>query len=59
MSELIDVYKIARLLKVCPRTVLRWVKRGRLPQGVKIEHSRRWDFDEVAAAIEKIKRGQE
>jgi predicted DNA-binding transcriptional regulator AlpA len=57
MNDLINVYKLARLLKASCRTVNRMVKRRDLPPGIKVgPRLRRWEMnDELAAAIQKIK----
>jgi predicted DNA-binding transcriptional regulator AlpA len=57
LEPLLTVADLERLLRVDRRTVRRLWERGQLPPPLKIGGSNRWKSDEIADALERLRRG--
>lgn len=49
--------ELARSLGVSRSVIYVWVRRGLIPQGLKIGHVRRWRVSEVRKALEEMNKG--
>jgi predicted DNA-binding transcriptional regulator AlpA len=56
LEPLLTVEDLERLLRVDRRTVRRLWKRGQLPQPLKLGGSNRWKAEDIAAALERLRR---
>jgi predicted DNA-binding transcriptional regulator AlpA len=56
LEPLLTVEDLERLLRVDRRTVARLCKRGQLPQPLKLGGSNRWKAEDIAAALERLRR---
>jgi len=56
LEPLLTVEDLERLLRVDRRTVSRLVKRGQLPPPMKLGGGNRWRADDIADAIERLRR---
>lgn len=52
MSSLLDARQVARILRVSKRTVYNLMRKGILPKGALIGHSRRWTEDEIKKVVQ-------
>jgi excisionase family DNA binding protein len=52
-GELMTAEELAERLAVSPRTVIEWAKSGRIPEVRASERIRRFDYEDVVAALKK------
>ena len=61
MVDVLEKYctasELARSLGVSRSVIYVWVRRGLIPQGLKIGHVRRWRVSEVRKALEEMNKG--
>ena len=56
LEPLLTVEDLERLLRVNRRTVARLCQRGQLPKPLKLGGSNRWRAEEIAQALEQLRR---
>ena len=56
LEPLLTVEDLERLLRVDRRTVRRLWKRGQLPPPLKLGGSNRWKAEDIAEALERLRR---
>ena len=56
LEPLLTIEDLERLLRVNRRTVARLCQRGQLPKPLKLGGSNRWRAEEIAQALERLRR---
>jgi predicted DNA-binding transcriptional regulator AlpA len=56
LEPLLTIEDLERLLRVNRRTVARLCQRGQLPKPMKLGGSNRWKAEEIAEALEQLRR---
>ena len=59
LEQYVKVTEIAKALNISRGAVLNLVRKGILPQGVKLGHSRRWLLSDVLDALQAMKKSTE